>query len=1232
MVERRESLKLTSKFIGEALGDTLPNVRTVFAGGSRDSIQRESRVVLLLGASNTKKCALVDFMCNYFYGVNLESDERFHIANEKFEASTPSRSITTYVFNDAQTSFRPIVIDTPGVGKEECEKEIHDLFQAWLSLNQHHRIDVVGVVLSSQCRMTSAEENELVKVLDYIPEHMKKNIVLLISDSDGSPINIAVLRRLKLHGHPEYKFNTECMFERKQDDSLKEYLRENYWKMSEKNFSALFEQAERLEPKTISGLPHDDRGFSPGVQRRGLSDATITTTTETVTTRKIMHDTSSSNSVYEYSGGSLGRSLQRPSGFPPPPPSDSDGPSPPPITTLPTAAPITITPPTPTIHVPAVPPAPPGPPPPPPPPPRPPPPPQTAKEPYLPYADDAPEPKRERSHSGNSHYSNVYSESGSTMTKNITYSAETYGTNTLNVQTQEIISPPVTLPTHNEPSPPGSGPPTPPKAAKESAREAFGMSPTTPSPTRRTSPYSPSLTNMLQTEKEEHERSLRASKDELFHSSQVSHHTTGSRHSIHHTGYEDQRHFMRSEGGSESSSRATVIAQSASPHHTTNSSLQERVMSESALQHLNFPSPPAPSYSRRVEELPHGKTVIEEEVIPTSTGYSSTVKKTTTLEFGQGTNVQNALDLLDRYTPIPPKYEEPPSNLSSKYENIGYGATPSGGNARYSENIGYGATPSGGNARYSENIGYGATPSGGNARYSENIGYGATPSGGNARYSEQTVTSGRLPHHPSDESSNRSLSPMNTGTVRYTYNEGTRHYDAYVLSQGSSSDTGAERESGVYAYGTLPELSNTKIHHPQPIAGGAVPQRPIKETVIDDIPTPPPHAKPRESLVGAVAQIGGHDSEVIETKTSPFQRESDSRISRHMLQGTTQQTTHQTGSMIYSNGGRATLADDQARAAAEGVFQPHHAGRVDANGERLSQQYSVVVKKPTVPQHGSRYENLTAAGGMVSDSVTLRETSGRTIRRDAYNSADVRVDDEMARRDEMLRRTTEDVQRDSYVERMAPSRVRPVPTPRNGSNPNTPQIHSAQQNVNTTTMTRSEQNLRRWGDEIPTYPERYPDPTQDPNYEPQHIAEPEDDTDDWSEQGPNGKRMVTDTTTTTTRVHERRQGHSPDLSPHNDPRSPTNHDLNRTYPEYQDQSKDPERNRLLQVENPWAQPPKRDAEANRRKNVAKRSPLSLEGIRCCPPNILCILCLIVAPLFLVIVILTLIICGIAKLH
>lgn len=47
-----------------------------------DTIKRESRVILLVGPQTAGKSSLIDFLCNYFYGAELEKTTRYHIANE----------------------------------------------------------------------------------------------------------------------------------------------------------------------------------------------------------------------------------------------------------------------------------------------------------------------------------------------------------------------------------------------------------------------------------------------------------------------------------------------------------------------------------------------------------------------------------------------------------------------------------------------------------------------------------------------------------------------------------------------------------------------------------------------------------------------------------------------------------------------------------------------------------------------------------------------------------------------------------------------------------------------------------------------------------------------------------------------------------------------------------------------------------------------------------------------
>ncbi|CAJ0569263.1 unnamed protein product, partial [Mesorhabditis spiculigera] len=621
-------------------------------------------------------------------------------------------------------------------------------------------------------------------VLTYIPLHLRKNIVLLVGDSDGAPINIGILRRLNLHGHPEYKFNSECMFEKKHDDSLKEYLRENYWRMSEKNFAALFEQTERFEPKTISGQPHQEPRFTPIEGGRNLSDVTMSSVTTTTTTTKKVQNEETASSHYYSTIESLPPAPTRPA---PPPPIPQVHQSPPQRVEE---------------RLPAPPPIPPPPPPqaltperPVPPPPPPPPPPQAAKAPYLPYADDAAETR--------SVSVSVSEDADTTITKTTTYTREVFGT--VDMESREIVHSSVVSseqasPSQHSPQSWGSAPPTPPKKAKEEAKEAFGLSPTKTPP-----PFAygtSSLTDML----------LREKQREEVHSS-IHRSTSGSalHHSHHSSG--ELPHYLRSEG-SESSSRGTVI-------NTTNRDREGRAAEEEAIRratatssplprpaNFHFPEAPPtgpPTYSKRVEKLPHGRTVIEEKVVPTSHGYSSTA------------HVDSALHLMDRYSPLPGKYEQPPSEYSSRYANIGYGTLP------------------------------------------------------NQRYSEQTILS--ADPQRSDDSSNNggTLSPMNDGTVRYVFDERSRTHVPHVISNGSSSETATENDTGVYAYGTLPEIRGTRI-------GQGV--MPVRETVIDDIPVAPP--RPHH---GTVEIIGGNDREVL--VDDAFQRDSNSRLSQHHLKPTT---------------------------------------------------------------------------------------------------------------------------------------------------------------------------------------------------------------------------------------------------------------------------------------------------------------------------------------------------------
>ncbi|KAK6759247.1 hypothetical protein RB195_021080 [Necator americanus] len=233
-----EQLPRTNKFIGESFAVSTNN-RTIYAGSEEDTMKKESRVILLVGPQTSGKSSLIDFLCNYFYGADLEKTTRYHIANEKFDSTTPEKQIITYVFNDTKIDVRPVVIDTPSTNGANAE-ENREVIAKWLKDNEKLKIDAIGVVFSAYQRMSSSDEENLQKVLAIFPEQLRSKHIVFITGSDGSSPPVGMLRRFNLDRADVYKVNTSCIFQRPEDDPLQEHLRGNYWRMGVANFGALF--------------------------------------------------------------------------------------------------------------------------------------------------------------------------------------------------------------------------------------------------------------------------------------------------------------------------------------------------------------------------------------------------------------------------------------------------------------------------------------------------------------------------------------------------------------------------------------------------------------------------------------------------------------------------------------------------------------------------------------------------------------------------------------------------------------------------------------------------------------------------------------------------------------------------------------------------------------------------------------------------------------------------------
>ncbi|CAG9538767.1 unnamed protein product [Cercopithifilaria johnstoni] len=153
----------TSKFAGEAFD--VGNVRTVFAGASKDNMKRSDRVILLVGLTGSNKSNLIDCMCNYFYGAKFDGVQ-YKIADEIFDRqSTPMKSITKYVFNATIMPFRPIIIDTPEIASDSeipTKEATTDILHNFINENQH--ISALCIVLKLDEKSINEDEKMIREV------------------------------------------------------------------------------------------------------------------------------------------------------------------------------------------------------------------------------------------------------------------------------------------------------------------------------------------------------------------------------------------------------------------------------------------------------------------------------------------------------------------------------------------------------------------------------------------------------------------------------------------------------------------------------------------------------------------------------------------------------------------------------------------------------------------------------------------------------------------------------------------------------------------------------------------------------------------------------------------------------------------------------------------------------------------------------------------------------------
>jgi GTP-binding protein EngB required for normal cell division len=206
-----DELPVVNVFAGESFGTD--DTRCVYALASEDTQKRESRVIVLVGPSNAGKSALIDFMCNFFYGAQFVSPIRYRIANEQFDSSTPPKAVIKYVFNGTAMPFQFIIVDTPNFGDLSRSKSgLLHILTDWLSSTQNF-VHCVAVVLPCHPSAISPQvESDLKNVLHCFPEALRLNAVPLLTFTENTKFSEESLKGLGLQNNPRFFFNTDTVF------------------------------------------------------------------------------------------------------------------------------------------------------------------------------------------------------------------------------------------------------------------------------------------------------------------------------------------------------------------------------------------------------------------------------------------------------------------------------------------------------------------------------------------------------------------------------------------------------------------------------------------------------------------------------------------------------------------------------------------------------------------------------------------------------------------------------------------------------------------------------------------------------------------------------------------------------------------------------------------------------------------------------------------------------------
>ncbi|XP_071788607.1 uncharacterized protein [Asterias amurensis] len=249
-----------------------------FMFGKGSKIDREHKVIMVVGVTGSGKSTLINAMVNDILEVEWQDEYRFKVVdvcegNGSSQAHSQTQVLTSYTLMDENLNlpYDLTIIDTPGFGDTrgiQRDNVIFEQIREFFSDAEYHgidHIDAIGfVVQASNVRLTQTQQYVFDAILSVFGKDIAGNIIVLATFADQKyPPVMAALKEAEIPFTGKvFKFNNSALFaEVRQPNHQGGHKTSNgkddgkfdtmFWEMGSKSLKEFFRNTQTLEARSL---------------------------------------------------------------------------------------------------------------------------------------------------------------------------------------------------------------------------------------------------------------------------------------------------------------------------------------------------------------------------------------------------------------------------------------------------------------------------------------------------------------------------------------------------------------------------------------------------------------------------------------------------------------------------------------------------------------------------------------------------------------------------------------------------------------------------------------------------------------------------------------------------------------------------------------------------------------------------------------------------------------------